>query len=116
MATQKAPRFGNGVYPKWYNPTNLGANDVRLETWARRFGIPESEIPNTTIWRRADGTYGFTPKALAEAQKANSTFRNFNLSSLEGDKVLDADFLTTIGGEHSLFTKQGTLGNGLQEW
>lgn len=117
MATQKAPKFGNGVYPKWYNPTNLGTNDVRLETWARRFNIPEKEIPNTMIHQRADGTYGFTEKALEKAQKPNSMFRDLNVAELKGrNKVIDQDWMTTIGGEHSDFIKKQILPNGFHEY
>ena len=105
---EEAPTFFDHK-PKWYKNDLLGSNQVRFETWARRLGIPEYEVPNTTIYRRTDGTWGFTPSALEQAKNPlTSGFRTLNLEELKGkDFVRMPDWLTTVGGEHSDFIKLG---------
>lgn len=122
MSTSKtAPTFFN-KNPRWFNPESIKSNEIRKETWARRFGIPEEEIPNTTIFQRSDGTWGFTPKGLM-----NYTNRTQNMNYFQDSYIPEyllknksgfhrgEDRLTSIGGEHSDFVRLANE-NGKQLW
>ena len=110
MATQKPPTFYN-KNPKWYSSVKLYP-EVRRDTWARRFNIPESEIPNTAIYRRPDNTFGFTPETLSKVSR-DFNFRTLNLDDLNkvnlnpNETIRLQDWMTTIGGEHSDFKYLG---------
>ncbi len=109
------PKFGDGKKPKWYYKYGYGIGDreYRLQNSAIWAGIPESEIPRTLIYRRPDGTYGFTEGInkglIPDISDAKEAYRNTKKYTVRAP-----DFVFGVGGLHSDFTLKGVknFGNG----
>lgn len=118
---QNPPVFVNRM-PKWYN-RNLNLTplqkQVRLETWARNFNIPETEIANTVIYQRPDKTYGLIRDVYDEGIK-NIGFKHITLDDImskvpTGDvaTVNTPDYVSTIGGVHTDYIVGSPINGGI---
>lgn len=102
MLTQRPPSFC-GKLPKWYNRLKDNKDDisnppVRLNIWARKFSIPEIEIPNFAIIPNVDGSYRFNPCFINQG-----LFKVLNVDDLitTAQNIIQMqDWMTTAGGEH----------------
>ncbi len=103
------PTFKNKM-PKWYDKyfNTFGDIDYRMQNYAIWIGIPESEISQTLIYRRSDGSFGFK-QTLRSSKGLMPDPININ----DKGYVIDMDSQFGIGGLHSKYTLKGTseIGN-----